>query len=269
MFLLFYNTLTLTQNIIIAPIELLLLQSFFDSLFNTLNNSGTWFMSCLFFCYLLFPLFKEILVQLKTKKILLFFILYFLTFLSPIIVKIYKTSSIYSNPFFRLLEFLMGMLVADFALKNITKIKKHAIACLILEALILFICVTILKRNAFFTNDYTMYNIISVPLFALLIYNVSKVKNKWILQISGSSLIQYLSKISFSFFFSQFFTFDITKHLITFSWFNNDTNIKMILTSLGINLLISILMYEIIEKPSKKILTNFIFANVEKNPTSL
>lgn len=261
LFLIFYNTLTLSQNIIIVPIELLLLQSFFNTLFNTLHNGGTWFLSCLFFCYLLFPWLKEILIQLKTQKIIIFCVLYLLTFLSPIIVKIFQISSLYSNPFFRLLEFIMGMLIADFALKNKNKIKKYTIFYIIIEVLILFIGVTFLKQNAFFKDDYTMYNIISVPIFAILIYNVSEVKIKPILLISSSSLVQYLSKISFAFYMAQFFTFKITKHLLTFSWFNNHTNSKTILTSLLINLLISILLYEMIEKPFKKILTKKLISN--------
>jgi peptidoglycan/LPS O-acetylase OafA/YrhL len=121
-FLIFKNTLTFTQNIIIAPIELLLLQSFFDGLFNVLHNSGTWFMSCLFFSYLLFPFLKDMVIKFRTKKEL-FITLYFLTVLAPIVANIYKTSSIYANPFFRLLEFLIGMIIADFSIKNIHNIK--------------------------------------------------------------------------------------------------------------------------------------------------
>jgi peptidoglycan/LPS O-acetylase OafA/YrhL len=101
-----------------------------------------------------------------------------------------------------------------------------------------------------------MYNIISVPLFVLIIYNTSKIDNKFVLKIASSSPIQYLSKISFAFFLAQFFSFDIIKYLLSFSWFNNHKNIKMILLSLLINLLISILMHEAVEKPSKKILTH-------------
>jgi len=247
--------LTLAQNIIIAPIEILLLQSFFDSLFAMLHNSGTWFISCLLFCYLLFPWLKEMLIQLATKKWLIFFLLYFITALSPFVVKAFGISSIYSNPVFRLFEFAIGMIIADYAIKNSNKTKKYTIFYLTIALTTLFIGINLLNQNALFTNDYPMYNIISVPVFAVLIYFMTYMNNKTIIRISSSSLIQYLSKISFSFFLAQFFTFSIIKKLLTFSWFSYHTNIVLILVSLLINLLISILMYELIEKPFEKILT--------------
>lgn len=43
------------QVLVLAPIELLGLQSFFTSLFPYNHNGGTWFISCLLFCYILFP----------------------------------------------------------------------------------------------------------------------------------------------------------------------------------------------------------------------
>lgn len=254
LFLIFYNTLTLRENIIIAPIELLLLQSFFNSLFNVLHNGGTWFISCLFFCYLLFPWLKGLLYQLESKKRLLG-ILYFISFLSPIVVKLFKINNIYSNPFFRLIEFFMGMFIADLVLKNKNKINKYATINIIAEVFILLVSVTLLKPNAFFINDYDMYNFISVPIFSALIYNTSKMKNKSIIRIANSLIIQYLSKISFAFFLSQFFTFPVVKSLMPTPWFTTHTNSKLIFSSLLINLLISIFMYEIIQKPFDKILT--------------
>lgn len=242
------------QTIIIAPIELLILQSFIDGSFGTLHNGGTWFISCLLLCYFLFPLFKEILTKIKKKKCLIFLFLYFIAFLSPVAVKIYNASSIYSNPFFRFFEFLIGMLIADLVIKNAEKVKKYQVVFVLVELLLLIIGVSILKKSILFENNYTMYNIIVIPLFALLLYNSSQIKNRFILKISGSSFVQYLSKISFAFFMAQFFSFAFTRQLLELSWFGDITNIKMILTAIIINLVLAILMYEIIEKPLSKVL---------------
>ena len=47
---------SLLKNIVLIPIEILGLQTVFCSLFGETHNGGTWFISCLIFCYAVFPL---------------------------------------------------------------------------------------------------------------------------------------------------------------------------------------------------------------------
>lgn len=56
------------DNLLLLPLELLGIQAPFHGSMLIGHNSGTWFVSCLLFCYLLFPLMAEI--TKKTKKIL-------------------------------------------------------------------------------------------------------------------------------------------------------------------------------------------------------
>lgn len=248
-YLIFFNSLSLTKNLVIAPIELLLLQSFFSSLFNVLNNGGTWFLSCLFFCYLLFPWLKGLVLKLQKKK-LLFWGLYFISSLSPLVAKVFSTRDLYSNPFYRLIEFFLGMMIADLVLKNKTKIKRYLAVPIILEMLILIISVSLL--SAYFTNDYTMYNFITVPVFALLIYHLSGVHNQFVINISKNSVTQYLNAISFPFYLAQTFTFKIMPRIKSMPWFGTYTNGKLISVTLLINLVITVLLYEAIQKPVEK-----------------
>ena len=55
------------QNLLIAPVEILGIQSIFNSLFGVTHNSGTWFVSCILMCYLVYPLIQEIIKQLTSK----------------------------------------------------------------------------------------------------------------------------------------------------------------------------------------------------------
>lgn len=55
------------QNLLIAPMEILGIQSNFNSLFGVTHNSGTWFVSCILMCYLVYPLIQEIIKQLTSK----------------------------------------------------------------------------------------------------------------------------------------------------------------------------------------------------------
>ena len=46
---------TISNVIVLAPIEILGLQSVFHSLFNVSHNGGTWFVSCILICYAVYP----------------------------------------------------------------------------------------------------------------------------------------------------------------------------------------------------------------------
>lgn len=94
---------TIKDNLILTPIELLSIQSFFDgSLFNYAHNSSTWFVSCILFCYLMFPLIKELTISLKRKKLSLLVIgLIFLLSYIHFLPGYFKCGELYTNPFVR------------------------------------------------------------------------------------------------------------------------------------------------------------------------
>ncbi|WP_081353006.1 acyltransferase family protein [Xylanibacter ruminicola] len=53
---------------LLFPFEALGLQSCFTSLSKISHNGGTWFISCLTICYLLYPLLQWIIIRLKVKE---------------------------------------------------------------------------------------------------------------------------------------------------------------------------------------------------------
>ena len=67
LYIIFLGRETILQNIIIAPIEILGLQSAFSSLFGYSHNGGTWFISCILLCYVFFPLIQNIVKQMEIK----------------------------------------------------------------------------------------------------------------------------------------------------------------------------------------------------------
>lgn len=78
---------SLGDNLLLLPVELLCIQSFFDSLFEFSHNSGTWFISCLTLCYLLFPFLSMITRELKKKSV--FAIILLLVFIHPFLFTFY------------------------------------------------------------------------------------------------------------------------------------------------------------------------------------
>lgn len=250
-----YRSLTIGQNLLIAPIELLMLQTVFTSLFGVLHNGGTWFVSCIFICYLLFPFIKTLLSQMKSGLSGWFFLICSLSVISPFIVQAFSLSGIYSNPFFRLLEFVLGMILAASYIKN----KKNGILLpfiYVLSGLTLIISgVTYLVNSNIMVNDYPAYNFLSIPIFAIIIYQFAVLDKHIGNKLFDYPWVRYLSKISYAFFFAQFFTWDIVR------WLQNNTglfsvhaNSRLFTFSLLICLSIAILMHECIEKTAVKIL---------------
>ncbi|MFT3982361.1 MAG: acyltransferase family protein [Lachnospiraceae bacterium] len=193
-------------------------------------------------------------ISANKKKILLLIILIFICGLSPIVVHKFQFSIIYANPFFRLLEFCSGMILADLFIKMKKRPSRLLVIFLLLEFCGFIIAITYL--HYFKLGDYKIYVFIAMPVFLIIIYQLARLNSsKFAQQILTNSLIQYLSKISYAFFLGQFFTWDLTNFLQSnTSWFENATNIKLILVSLTICMIITILMHELIEKPVLKIL---------------
>ena len=61
------GTYSVMDELRLAPIEILGLQSVFHSLFSLSHNGGTWFVSCILLCYLVYPLLQEVARQISTK----------------------------------------------------------------------------------------------------------------------------------------------------------------------------------------------------------
>lgn len=236
---------------LLLPNEIFMLQGFNASTNNYLGNSASWFISTIFVIYLLFPFLQRIINMLKHKLIYIILVLYLLSVYATIINVYFdetRLMSLYINPIFRLCEFIIGMCIAAIYIKNKDKVVN--IIYPIILGIILIILVGILAKNNFlnhyrFDNHYSYYNVVVVPLSALIIYTLACVKNKFVVNFSKSYVIQYLSKLSFSFFLMQGWTFAIFKY-IQKHYILSDSKICLILTL--INSLLAVLMYEIVEK---------------------
>lgn len=100
------------KTALLLPIEILGLHGFFETLYGEWNNSGTWFVSCLLCCYFLYPFLSMVLSMLNKKhRHILLFVLYLISSISPVSASILNCNWIYPKPVFRLLEFMIGMLL--------------------------------------------------------------------------------------------------------------------------------------------------------------
>ncbi|SHK83867.1 Peptidoglycan/LPS O-acetylase OafA/YrhL, contains acyltransferase and SGNH-hydrolase domains [Fibrobacter sp. UWB12] len=235
------------QNLVLLPIELLGLQSVFSTLFPVSHNGGTWFISCLLFAYLAFPLMQEVVKQWGTRaKIVAIGLSLFILFWSPLVVHTFSTDSIYSNPFFRGLEFFIGVVLASLSVN----VKWFATwKAFVVEAVLLVAGVSIAVRLNLFVGNYMLYDWIAVPLFGCMALTLAGLKSP---HLQNSSVLRYASAASYAFFLAQTFNTDIENWLFAACGIQN--NVLQITVSIALCSLIAVALHEFVEKPCARML---------------
>ena len=241
---------SVSQNLVLLPVELLGLQSVFSTLFPVSHNDGTWFISCLLLAYLAFPLMQEIVKQMTTRtKWIALAICAAVLLWSPLVVHTFKTDSIYSNPFFRGLEFFIGVLLCSLPIRaGIAKVLATW-KVFVAEAVLLIAGISIAVRLNVFVGNYMLYDWIVLPLFACMILTLAGLKSP---RLQGSAVLRYASAASYAFFLAQVFNTQIENWLFPLCGIQN--NALQIAVSVALCAVIAIALHELIEKPCAKML---------------
>jgi peptidoglycan/LPS O-acetylase OafA/YrhL len=238
---------SLFQNLVLLPIELLGLQTVFSTLFPVSHNGGTWFISCLLLAYLFFPLMQEVVKQWGTRaKLVALGVSALILFWSPMVVHTFSTDSIYSNPFFRGLEFFIGVVLASLPVnaKWITSWKSF-----IVEAILLVVGVSVAVKLNIFVGNYMLYDWIAVPLFGCMALTLAGLKSP---RLQKSAVLRYASAVSYAFFLAQTFNTEIENWLLPLCGIQN--NVLQIAVSIVLCAVIAIALHELVEKPCTKAL---------------
>ena len=242
------------EEILLFPIELFGIQSVFSSLFPYSHNGGSWFISCILICYFLFPL-----IQVNTKRatdrnrIQLIFFLSAVLLWSPLVQQYFHLQSIYSNPFFRLLEFTIGVLVSQLnqsscPCKMISALRNSFVCIMSLVGLIVGVS---LARKINIPHDYMLYNWIALPCFIALTVSLGCHDFR---NLQNSKILRYLSELSFCIFLGQIkYVWSIVKYVL--GYFGSESNIMKILVSFLVVLCIANILHYFVEKPSSRYLT--------------
>lgn len=196
----------------VFPFELLGLTSSFDGSFG--GGYGDWFVSCMFFCYFCYPLLTKIIREIDNKKA--FVVIYLICMVAPVTASVCDFSWVYPNPFYRMLQFALGMMLA----KCINE-KKVSLTCRANQEsrvsvpetkhnnqfyigvavggfLILVATVSFFQYIGW--GSYASYEIVSIPCWAIILYALSRVECR-----DGvvTKTITYLASISYAFYLSQ------------------------------------------------------------------
>ncbi len=237
---------SIVENVLLFPIEALGIQSTFSSLFGVSHNGGTWFISCLLIAYLIYPFLQTIYSMLSAKqKGITLVTLYAIEIWAAIVSQHFDTATLYDNPFYRIIEFSCGMIIADINIECDSKIINllRSKLALTLSIIILLVGVS-LMRNFLRVGDYMQYNWIVLPCFVILFFSSGSIKIPWLENVRS---IGYFGKVSYAFFLVQFFAWPIGKWAVkTIGWDSN--GFKMAIT-FAFCVIVSILMYELVQRP--------------------
>lgn len=248
LFIVIYNKESIESLLLLLPIELLGLQSCFSSLFLVSHNGGTWFISCMMLCYLIFPFLQWIIDNISLRsKYILGGAIFVIMIISPIVQRHFHLASIYDNPFFRILEFMEGIIVASMSYKIQKKsISLKDIVWLLITITILIVGVGI--GDVIAPRDFMLANWIVLPCFSVLLYIFGIID---IPVLHNSKILFYCSKLSYSFYLSQFFVWTVSP-IILWHILCVDNNFMRIVVSFLSCIVISVFLHECVEKPASK-----------------
>lgn len=233
------------------PIQTLGIQAQFSTLSNHAHNGGTWFISCLLASYFVFPLMHIILDKLNIKQsVVLLSILVFVLLWSPFVQIFVGTNNIYDNPFFRFLEFSIGMILYKLwermrDNKRFVRIFNWPMVIAVTGLLIVSISIA---YSIGIPGYYMLYSWSALPCFIIMILSLA---NLQIPRLQDSKVIRYASSISYTFFLAQcigLWTF--SKGIIKLTGIDN--NLFKIAISFVLCTVISVLLHELIERPASK-----------------
>ena len=160
-----------------------------------------------------------------------------------------QTDSIYSNPFFRGLEFFIGVLLCSLPIRAGIAKALATWKVFVAEAVLLVAGISIAVRLNIFVGNYMLYDWIVIPLFACMILTLAGLKSPW---LQGSAVLRYASAASYAFFLAQAFNTEIENWLFAVCGIQN--NVLQIIMSVALCAVMAIALHELVEKPCAKVL---------------
>lgn len=249
------------EELILLPIETLGIQSVFSSLFSFSHNGGSWFISCILICYLLYPLFQIISQKISDRnRGLMMIVLSAILLYSPLVRYYFNIQTIYSNPFFRAIEFSIGVLVSQLnTTSNPSKLIcfiRKPIVCFA-SLVVLVVGVSIVKKMINIPTDFMLYSWVALPCFVSLMISLGSYKFG---KLQNSKIVNYFAEISFCIYLGQIvYVWYAVK--FAFEYIGIESNIMKILVSFIMVFLIANVLHYLVEIPSTKYLKQKLLMN--------
>ena len=242
------------RELVLLPIKAFGLQSVFPS-FNFSHTGGTWFISCILICYLVYPLLQGVIINSsKRSHIILFIFCTFFLLYSPFVVSYMSIPNIYSNPFFRVLEFFAGMIIAALKVDYSPRMISNGISVwivVIVVSLIAFLGITYAGSRGISRGNY-VYSWICLPYFEIMIYLLSYITSS---KLEHSKLIKYFAQLTYVFYLAQLFSNSFCKEII--KQYAIEDNLVKILLGWGICMIITV-VFEYVKTSTSRLFSTKI-----------
>lgn len=240
--------------------NIFLIQGWFPQLFSYWNDNASWSLSVEAFCYVLFPIILYGLQLVNEKKLLLVLLVaYIFTILPGIAYLLYPENAptmptIYALPIFRLSEFVVGMVVALFFIRQ-KKCPEYVFLKVFVALFLMFIYLGFIA--SYMPKIYIINNFIVVPVFALCIYWLASKSKGYMVVFFGNRFFRLLGEASYCLYLLQVLFIYIYKdysktiqHYFPLAHHNSVVWFIIVLFSI----VFSIIAHFIIEKPLRRII---------------
>ena len=187
------------------PIQFSMLHILFGKeMHGFLFNDNCWYISALFVLYLLFPFLNEVVNRLSARmKVVLCVVLWIMS-VGVYFYCVYGTEltflDYYPNPFLRIPEFMIGMMVADLS-ENVTKKMSNRFVVVIAGAVVVVATVCLTLLYPFFKQETNLYNLVVVPCAAMLFLCIAHWD--WINRLGSKKIVRWLSGLGLEVYLCQ------------------------------------------------------------------
>lgn len=226
------------------PIQFSMLHILFGKeMHGFLFNDNCWYISALFVLYLLFPFLNEAVNRLSTRLKVVLCVVLWIVSVGIYFYCVYGTEltflDYYPNPFLRIPEFMIGMMLADlsedvagkWALRVnganwLTGKKCDVIIGIILGAVMIVTAVSLTFLRSYFVFETNLYNVIVIPCTAVIFLCVANWD--WLNQSGSKKLVRWLAGLGLEVYLCQSFaTLTLTLVKVDGKW---DEIVFMLLT---------------------------------------
>lgn len=234
-------------GLIATPIEILGIQTVFSGVMGVLHNGGTWFVSCIILCYLIYPLLIKLLYNISYRRAqILLLISLVLYWYLPYYAELSGSLSLYTNPFARGLEFFIGIVLAimkNKSIHNAAGTRTESIASIIILCILAcFMFAAYYLGNVWMTN-------LSIIVVCLGIYYSTKIRCD---ALDNSRMLQYISSLTYPFYILQLLLWIPSLKII--EWLGIGDSKWDFMVAFILLIFMCILAHELYEKPIKKAL---------------
>ena len=180
----FDKSIPIKEQLLLAPMGMFGIQSLLPVTWGFSHFGGTWFISCIICCYIVFPYVIEMVKKFGIKeRVFALVVLAFILIYAPVVSRHFGLVIIYINPFVRMLEFIMGILcgsiLSSIKKRNVIKIISSPIV-IAMEWVIMIVFVILASKSMTVGYDYFLSSWICMPLFVFIILGMACIKLEFI-----------------------------------------------------------------------------------------